>query len=106
MRMPVCSYFIVVGSVLAGLLFWVSDAIEPKNAPLKISQTVGVPKPFAAQPEPSPGVTAVNFAAEHERPQTSPVKTVDGKRKQKATSKYLPQRTWFAEFPHDRMSIR
>ena len=46
MRMPLLHYFVVVGSVLVGLLFWISNEIEPNSSPLKTSQVVGVPRPF------------------------------------------------------------
>ena len=62
MRMPLLRYFMVVGSVLVGLLFWVSKESEPM--PIKTSQVVGVPRPFkATRPELMPDLTAVNFAA-------------------------------------------
>ena len=64
MRMPLLRYFMVVGSVLVGLLFWVSNESEPNSSPLKTSQVVGVPRPFkATRPELMPDLTAVNFAA-------------------------------------------
>jgi hypothetical protein len=44
MRMPIFSYFIVMGTVLVGLLFWVSNEIDPNSVPLKTSQVVGVPE--------------------------------------------------------------
>jgi hypothetical protein len=62
MRMPIFSYFIVMGTVLVGLLFWVSNEIDPNSVPLKTSQVVGVPRPFKAT-RPEPILTAVNFAA-------------------------------------------
>ena len=63
MRMPIFSYFIVMGTVLVGLLFWVSNEIDPNSVPLKTSQVVGVPRPFkATRPEPMRDLTAVNFA--------------------------------------------
>jgi len=62
--MPILSYFMIVGSVLAGLLFWLSSAIEPERAvALKTSQTIGIPKPFKALPEANPTITSVNIAA-------------------------------------------
>jgi hypothetical protein len=64
MRMPLLRYFMVVGSVLIGLLFWVSNESEPNSSPIKTSQVVGVPRPFkATRPELMPDLTAVNFAA-------------------------------------------
>jgi hypothetical protein len=62
-RMPLLRYFMVVGSVLVGLLFWVSNESEPNSSPIKTSQVVGVPRPFkATRPELMPDLTALNFA--------------------------------------------
>jgi hypothetical protein len=64
MRMPIFSYFIVMGTVLVGLLFWVSNEMDPNGAPLKTSQMIGVPRPFkATRSEPMRDRTAANFAA-------------------------------------------
>jgi hypothetical protein len=64
MRMPILSYFLVIGTALVGLLFLVSHEIEPSR-PLGVSQMVGVPPPFKAPPEePHSRITATNFAAE------------------------------------------
>ena len=63
MRMPIFSYFIVMGTVLIGLLFCVSNEIEPNSLPFKTSQMVGIPKPYKARPEVSQyTITNVNFA--------------------------------------------
>src|SRR5262249_45439094 len=68
MRMPIFSYFLVVGAVFAGLLIWFGDDVELASAPLRTSQQVGTPKPFKGQPETMPVISAVNFAAARERP--------------------------------------
>jgi hypothetical protein len=52
-----------MGTVLVGLLFWVSNEIDPNSVPLKTSQVVGVPTFKATHPEPMRDLTAVNFAA-------------------------------------------
>jgi hypothetical protein len=63
-RMPIFSYFIVMGTVLVGLLFWVSNELDPNSAPLKTSQVLGLPRPFkATRSEPMRDLTAANFAA-------------------------------------------
>jgi hypothetical protein len=49
MRMPILSYFLVVGIVLFGGLILVSSQLESK--PLPVSQRVGVPTPFKAPPD-------------------------------------------------------
>src|SRR5215467_8768615 len=70
MRMPIFSYFVVVGAVLTGLLIWFGDDGELERAPLRTSQQIGIPKPFKGKPESMPDITTVNFAAAHEHPAT------------------------------------
>jgi len=64
MRMPLFSYFVVMGSTLTLALIYISDRIEPLGSPIPTSQIVGVAKPFKPEPERSPyKVTGTNFAA-------------------------------------------
>jgi hypothetical protein len=51
MRMPILTYFLVVGTVLFGGLVLVSSQLESK--PLPVSQRVGVPPPFKANDLPT-----------------------------------------------------
>jgi hypothetical protein len=105
--MPIFSYFLVVGSVLTGLLLWFGNESQPNGTALASSQTIGIPR-FKPEPEPEHArVTAVNFAAEYQRPETNPLKAADTPRKQRATAKSLEPltRNRFAEFPHDNLSI-
>lgn len=56
--MPVFKYFLSVGSLLCGLLYYASTVIEPSSLPFHVAQTSGLPKPFkapAAEP-PKPSV--------------------------------------------------
>ena len=62
MRMPVLSYFLIVGAALFGVLTLVGKRIEPK--PLPVTQTTGLPPPYKAPSETNAGPNAVNFAAE------------------------------------------
>jgi len=104
MRMPLFSYFTVVGTVLLGLLVWLGTEIEPNNSPLRTSQIVGVPKPFKADPEPPQDrITGINFAAAYARPAPKPVKTSDAAQKDKTVSSRSKTPTWnrLAEYPHD-----
>lgn len=109
MRMPILSYFIVAGTALVGLLFWVSNGLDPNSSPIKTSQTVGVPEPFKAQPaQPEQSrykIDGVNFAAEHSV--TNPVQAVEPTAKQKTTSKPSKVPFWnrLAESPHDNLSV-
>ena len=116
MRMPVLRYFVVVGAVLLGLLYWAGDKGESGTPALKTSQTVGLPKSFnpQAQLQPLPEVTAVNFASEYEHSQTKaaktveakPVKNTETKRKDKTATRHQPARHRFVEYPRDNLSIR
>ena len=122
MRLPLLSYFMVVGSLLAGLLFWGSNEIGLNSSPLKTSQVVGLPRPFkATRRESIPDLTAVNIAAEYERSQTKiletvafavehmrpkkPVETVETRRRETTTSEYAPTWNRSVEYRHDNLSI-
>lgn len=104
MRMPILSYFLVVGSVLTGLLLWFGNESAPNATPIS-SQATGIAK-FKPEPEDKHArATAVNFAAGYERPGAGTIKTAD-KPRQKTTNYSTPQRlNRFAEFPHDNLSI-
>ncbi|MGA8469385.1 MAG: hypothetical protein WB721_11145 [Pseudolabrys sp.] len=114
MRMPILSYFFVVGAVLTGLLLWFGDDGDLQGAPLRTSQQVGVPKPFKGQPESMPDVTNVNFAAAREpaprekaAEKTAKPAVVEAKRTPRAVvrtwTREAPARNSFAEFPHDNL---
>ena len=115
MRMPILSYFAVVGSVLLGLLYWAGDKGASEGSVFKTSQTVGIPKSFSPQPrqQPLPEITTVNFASEYEQPQPKadkpvepkPAKSAETKRKDKTTARYHPMWNRFVEYPHDNLSI-
>jgi hypothetical protein len=105
--MPIFSYFLVVGSVLTGLLLWFGNESHPNGTALASSQSIGIPK-FKLEPEPEHArATTVNFAAEYGRSESKPVKTAETPRKQKATTNSSEPltRNRFAEFPHDNLSI-
>jgi hypothetical protein len=64
MRMPLFSYFVVMGLTLTLALIYIGDRIEPRGSPVPTSQIVGLAKPFKPEPERSPyKVTGTNFAA-------------------------------------------
>jgi hypothetical protein len=106
MRMPLFSYFTVVGTVLLGVLLWLGSDIEPNSTPIRTSQTVGVPRPFKAGPEPPQEMTNANFAAAHAAP-TKPTKVVDAARKEKTTGGEAKSPRWdlLAAFPNNNLSI-
>ena len=63
MRMPLFSYFVVMGSTLTLGLIYISNRIEPLGSPVPTSQIVGIAKPFKPEPERSPYIiTGSNFA--------------------------------------------
>src|SRR5215475_2413505 len=108
MRMPILSYFIVAGTTLFALLFWLSNGLDPNSSPIRTSQIVGVPEPFKAQPEePRYKVDNVNFAAEQEPPVINPAQSTAPTAKQKATNRSSKTPTWnrLAESPHDLRSV-
>jgi hypothetical protein len=64
MRMPLFSYFVVMGVTLTLALIYISDHIEPVGSPFPTSQMVGIARPFKPEPERSPyKITGTNFAA-------------------------------------------
>jgi hypothetical protein len=66
MRIPLFSYFVVVGLTLTLALIYLSSRIEPVGSPVPTSQVVGLGKPFKPEPERSPyAITGTNFAAAH-----------------------------------------
>jgi hypothetical protein len=111
--MPIFSYFLVTGTVLAGLLVWLGGETRPSDSALKTSQAVGLPKPYKALPDTSPyRVTGVNFAAGREAQAAKPAKAAEKPeihvRRQKVANKYYPKvPTWnhFAEYAYDRFGI-
>ena len=115
MRMPVLGYFVVVGSVLLGLLYWTGDKGAPEGPAFKTSQTVGIPKSFAPRPQqpPLPEITTVNFASEYDQPQPNaatsaepkPAKSAETKRKDRSATGHRPTWNRFVEYPHDNLSI-
>ena len=107
MRMPIFSYFLVVGSVLTVLLLWFGTSNEPNVMAPTSPQTVGIPK-FQPEPEPEHArVTAANLAAEYERSETKPVKAADIPRRQKTAITSPQPQIWnrFAEFPQGNLNI-
>jgi hypothetical protein len=111
LRMPIFSYFVVVGAALTGILLWLGSVYPPNPTILTSSQTIGVPK-FKAEPEPKYAtVTTFNFAAAYARPAAKENKVENKveatRRKPKVTVGYSepPAIRRFAEFPHDNLSI-
>ncbi|MFZ1068219.1 MAG: hypothetical protein WCB50_19960 [Pseudolabrys sp.] len=105
MRMPIFSYFLVVGGVLTGLLLWFGNGSGPIGPALTSSQTFGIPK-FKPEPEAERArATAVNFAAEYKRAERKSLKIAETPPRQKANYSKPKPSSHFAEFPHDSLSI-
>jgi hypothetical protein len=106
--MPIFSYFAVAGTVLLGLLLWVSNEIEPGPPPIATSQVVGLPKPFKAPPDVPRNREAVLARADNpEPPAANIVKQVSATQKKKASRKVSkpPAQNRVAEYPPDRLNI-
>jgi hypothetical protein len=104
--MPIFSYFLVVGTVLTGLLLWFGDRNEPMGTRLTSSQTVGIPKFKPEREVEHARATAVNFAAEYKRSERKSIKMAETPPRQKATTNYSKPQPFshFAEFPHNNLS--
>ena len=46
--MPIFSYFLIVGSVLTGLVLYADRVIAPSPLPFNVSQKIGLPEPYKA----------------------------------------------------------
>ena len=76
LRMPIFSYFFIVGSVLTGLLLWFGNGSEPIGPAFTSSQS-GIAK-FKPEPEDEHArATAVNFAAAYKRSERKSVKSAE-----------------------------
>jgi hypothetical protein len=109
LRMPILSYFLVVGGALVGLLllFGNGNGTEPIGAPLTSAQTVGLPS-FKPEPETEHArVTAVNFAAAYKHSEGKSAKTAETRPRPKAIANYSKPESLsrFAEFPHTNLNI-
>ena len=69
MRMPIFTYFMVIGTALLALFMLSSYELPNVGSPIKTSQVVGLPK-VEPRPEQQPLMTISNFAAEKESPAT------------------------------------
>ena len=96
--MPVLSYFLIVGSVLTGLLFCADSVMVPVSLPFSVSQRVGLPesyKPPAVVVEvPKPAI----IAATVESP-------VEAKKPVKAVRKHKPTRVVRQSVPQERYAV-
>jgi hypothetical protein len=63
MRMPIFTYFVLVGTALLGLLILSNYELPHVGSPIKTSQLVGLPK-VEPRPDEQPLMTTFNFEAE------------------------------------------
>ena len=81
--------------------------LNPQSSLIKTSQTIGLPTPFKAPPEPAQyKITSVNFAAGYKQRASTSAKAADATLRQKAIEK-LKAAMWnqMAENPQDHLSI-
>jgi hypothetical protein len=113
--MPVFSYFIVMGTLLGTLLWFIGNTVEPAPPEIRSSPMAGLPR-FKAEPEAAHAqVTTVNFAAAHKRPTSkSDLPVVAAKPRKSLSLSPSPAAspasrpsswTQTAEYPHDRLTI-
>lgn len=50
--MPIFSFFLVVGSILAGLLFYADTVMPPSPLPFSVSQRIGIPDSYKVRSDP------------------------------------------------------
>jgi hypothetical protein len=93
MRMPLVSYFVVMGATLTLALIFISNRIEPLGSPVPTSQIVGLARPYMPEPEQSPyAITGTNFAAANKpaaaraAAETKPARRADSLQQQPAAN--------------------
>ena len=100
--MPLITYFLTVGSLLLGLLYYVTDVVAPAPQPFPVTQAAGLPPPFKAAPlqvaEPiaEPAVVAAKVAVA--QPAAHPPKAAR-KHKSTATAVHAPKQLRYADYP-------
>ena len=106
MRMPVFSYFIVMGTLL-GIFLCVIGAVAPATPEIQKSAVTGLPR-FKAEPESAHAqVTTFNFAAAYSQPAATKPTPVANARPRKSLSSSPRPLSWTqtAEYRHDRLTI-
>ncbi len=96
--MPIFLYFLIVGPVLAGLLFYADNVMVPVPLPFSVSQRIGLPEPYKAPAE----------AAEVSKPEiiATPVEPpADMKKPVKVVRKHKPARVVRQATPEGRYAV-
>jgi len=101
--MPIFSYFLLVGTVLTGLLFYANNVMAPVTLPFSVSQKMGLPGSskapvaFINAPNPEIVVTSVVLAVEANKP----VKLVRERKPTRIVRQPIPQGHFAAYPPHE-----
>jgi hypothetical protein len=99
-RVPVFSYFLIVGSLLTGLLFFANSVMVAGPLPFSVSQTVGLPgsnkAPVVVAEDPTPAIIATPV----QRP-VEPKKLIKkvGKHKQTRVVRQVVPQGRYAAYP-------
>ena len=101
--MPILSYFLIVGSVLTGLLFYADSVMVPVSLPFSTSQSIGLPKPYKVPvvvvevPKPVIIATTVEPPVEAEKP----VKEIRKHKPTRVVRQSVPQERYGAYPPRE-----
>jgi hypothetical protein len=104
---PVLQYFLVVGSVLTGLILYANSAMVPNALPFSVSQMNGLPEPYKAPmivaevPNPVIVATTVEPSVEVKKP----VKAVRKHKPAQVARQSVPQGRYAAYPPREFGSI-
>ncbi len=112
MRMPLLSYFVVIGAALLVGLLYLSSTMEPVGPAIQTTQMVGLPPPYKAPPEVAQQAPPLAQQADVQLPAPPPAKPVAVARKHKAVktaaARTVPQdrdvqypHDHYAQYPHD-----
>ena len=105
--MPVLQYFLVVGSVLTGLLFYANNVMAPVPLPFSVSQKIGLPENSKVSvvsnraPNPEIVVTSVGPPVEAKRT----VKLIAKRKPPRVVREVIPQGHYAAYSPREYGSI-
>lgn len=96
--MPVFSYFLIVGSVLAGLLFYADSVMVARPLPFSVSQKIGLPESHKTQVVVAE-VPKPKFSATNVEPPVVVKKPVEAARKHNTAQvvrRLVPQQSYAA----------
>jgi hypothetical protein len=100
---PVFSYFLIVGSVLTGLLFYANSVLTPISLPFAVSQRVGLPMPYKVPvmveiESPKPAIIA---AAAERLMAAKPIKAIRKRKANRVVNESLPKDRYAAYPPRE-----